>query len=366
MSKPYFNLEKVIEKYNIDIWSDSCILCINAIRNIGKTTNVLNFLMPKVKHTAKIGFIRNSEEQLKAFKSDFNARYSGKFMISGVMVWSLKSVTIEDKEGNEVTSFQKDQHVGYCASISTYTKIKSIEAANIRYILMDEYNEADLSIRDIYVKWINMVKTLSRFSKVLIIMLGNRDTPNNEFMVKWGVLPQTSLFHEDYYFKFSERGHFIELGSAQFDGLENDKTLVNELAKFDKDAKRYLAGGYAEDMGFKVVPFDLIIKPTFTPEFRLGMKGRLLVLGEFNHYQHGPAACLVEDEYALELAKQHNVRTYSLDSLSHQLTETKLTTEEGIYNTVLKIFRLHKKGKMYYDSFDILTDMTDKMTIIKF
>lgn len=366
MNKNYFDIEKVLDKYDIDWESDSCIVCVNGIRNIGKTTNALNWLLPMVSNRQKIGFIRNTDEQLKSFKQDFNARYAGQYMISGVMVWSLRKVVTVDKEDNEVISYVKEFHIGYCASISTYTKIKSIEAANIRFILMDEYNEADLIIRNIYVKWINMVKTLSRFNKVFVLMLGNRDTPNNEFMVKWGVIPSRTLFEDDIYVKFSDRGHFIELGSKQFENLGNDKTLVNELAQFDKDSKRYLEGGYASKFAFQVVPYDKIIKNSFNPFFKFAIKGTILAFGEFNHWEKGKSYCLVSDLDAVEKATQENLQTYSLDSLSYQIKESKLNTSDSIYGMTLKLFREHKRGKLYYDSFDILQDIIDKMTMIKF
>lgn len=271
-----------------------------------------------------------------------------------------------DKEDNEVVKYEREHHIGYCASISTYTKIKSIEAANIRFIIMDEYNEADLTIRNIYVKWINMVKTLSRFSKVFVIMLGNRDTPNNEFMVKWGVIPSKTLFKDDVYVKFSERGHFIELGSEQFENLGNDKTLANELAQFDSDAKRYLDGGYASKFAFQVVPYDKIIKETFNPFFKFAIKGTVLAFGEFNHWEKGKSYCLVSDTDAVDKATAENLQTYSLDSLSYQLADSKLNTTDSIYGMTLKLFREHKRGKLFYDSFDILQDVIDKMTLIKF
>lgn len=365
-NKGYFNLESTLKKYKVDWQTDSCIFCVNAIRNVGKTTSALNWLMPQINQSRKIGFIRNNEEQLKAFKQDFNSRFAGKFMISGIMVYEVNTVTELDDDGNEITKYSKGHHVGYCGSISTYTKIKSIEAANIRYILFDEYNEADLAIRQIYVKWINMIKTLTRFNKVFILMLGNRDTPNNEFMVKWGVLPQTDEFYSDYFVKFSDRGYFLEMGSKQFDDLENDKTLANELAQFDNDSKRYLEGGYAQKMTLQVVPYYVIIHNTFNPLFKVCLKGNIIAFGEFTHKIYGKVFCLVQEKCAIDKATSENLQTFSLDSLSYQSAESKLNTQESIYNIVEKIFRLHKKRKLFYDSFDILSDMIDKMLIIKY
>lgn len=360
----YFNLQKIIDRYNIP-WQTGCLLCINAIRNVGKTTNGMEWVMPKVTFKSKIAFIRNSEEQIKTFKQDFNARFAGRFMIVGIMVWSLRQEIEVDKEGNENVRFVKDCHVGYCGGISTYTKIKSIEAANIKFIFFDEYNEDHLAIKNVYVKWINMVKTLSRFSNVFILMLGNRDTPNNEFMVKWGVLPSQDEFYEDYFVKFSERGFFLEMGSRQFDGLENDKTLANELAQFDNDTKRYLEGGYAAKMSLQVVPWGKIISRTFDPLWKAAIDGEICVFGEFKHELTGQTVwALVHDEEAVKRAS--DVQTFSLDSLSYQIKEARLNTQESIYGIIEKLFRLHKKHMLFYDSFDIMNAMINKMLIIKY
>lgn len=364
--KPYFDLQETLDKYKINWKSDSVIFCVNAIRNVGKTTSALNWLMPQVNGSNKIGFIRNNEEQLKAFRQDFNSRFAGKFMISGIMVYTVETIIGQDHEGNETLVYKKGNHVGYCGSISTYTKIKSIEAANLRFILFDEYNEADLAIRQIYVKWINMVKTLTRFNKVFILMLGNRDAPNNEFMVKWGVMPQTNEFFDDYFVKFSSRGYFLEMGSKQFDGLENDKTLANELAQFDNDSKRYLDGGYAQKMTLQVVPYYVVIHKTFNALFKLCLKGNIVAFGEFNHSQYGESYAMVQEQEAIDIANKENLQTYSLDSLSYQVQESKLNTQESIYGIVEKLFRLHKKRKLFYDSFDTMNDMIDKMLIIKY
>lgn len=361
----YFDLEKVLKTYNIDWETYSCLFCCNAIRNVGKTTSCLNWVMPQVSFAKKVAFIRNNDEQLKAFKQDFNARFAGRFTISGIMIWSLDKEIEVDKEGNETVKYIKAQHVGYCGSISTYTKIKSIEAANIRFIVFDEYNEDNLAIKAIYVKWINMIKTLSRFSKVFIIMLGNRDTPNNEFMVKWGVLPQKDDFVEDYFVKFSEHGYFLEMGSKQFEGLGNDKTLANELAQFDNDSKRYLEGGYARKMTLQVVPYYKIIHASFNPLWKAAIDGTICVFGEFFHEERQQTSwALVQEAEAVEMAD--GLQTFSLDSLSYQIKETRLNTKESIYNIIEKLFRLHKKHLLYYDSFDILTAMINKMLIIKY
>lgn len=363
--RPYFNIVDVLKKYNIDYENESCIFCVNTIRNVGKTTSCLNWLADRVNPNKKVAFIRNNEEQLKAFKQDFNSRFAGRYMISGIMVWAVEKVLELDKEGNENVKYIKSNHVGYCGSISTYTKIKSIEAANIRYILFDEYNEDSLSIRHIYVKWINMIKTLSRFSKVFVIMLGNRDTPNNEFMVKWGVMPQKEDFTDDYFVQFSPRGYFLEMGSQQFDGLENDKTLANELAQFDDDSKRYLEGGYAKAVTLQVVPWEKMIKRTFKPLWKAAVDGEMCVFGEFFHPDlRIKAWALCHTTEAVEMIP--NLRAISLDSLSYQIGETTLNTQESIYKYIESLFRLHKKKLLYYDSFDVLTAMVSKMLVIKY
>lgn len=365
-NKNYFDLLSIFKKYKIEYDKYSCIVCINAIRNIGKTTSTLNTVMPWITEDCKVAFIRNSEEQLKTFRSDFNNRFAGRFMISANCIYNVIEVISKNKDGEDVITYKKNKLVGYCGSLSAYTKIKSIEAANIRYVIFDEYNEDGLYIRDIYTKFINMLKTLSRFNQVCCIMLGNRDTPNNEFMVKWGVIPVDSVFEDDWCFKFSNRGWFIELGSKQFDNLGNDDTLANELAQFDKDTTRYLQGGYAAKSYMQVVPYRKIIHDTFNPLFKIAMKNEIYAFGEFNHYKIGAAYALVEEQIALDKATEENLVTYSLDSASYQTTETKMNTKESIYNILEKLLRLHKKKLLYYDTFNSMVELTNKMCLVSF
>lgn len=365
---PFFNLQDLLDEYSIEWETQSVILCINAIRNIGKTTGTLAWVLPQVNKDNKVVFIRNNEEQLKTFKQDFNASQSGKFVIKGSLVWSLKLVIFRDKDDQEMEKYEINEHVGYIASISTYTKIKSVKSAGIRFVVMDEYNEMDTHINKIYFKFINMFKTFERFNKVLVIMLGNRDTPNNEFMVNWGVIPQDKHFYNDYCVRFSKRGYFIELGKDRFNDLKNEDTLANELAQFNQDTKRYLDGGYGDQMVYQVVPFDKIILPSFNAYFKFAIKGEVVVFGEFVHwkYPNEYSYCLVRNEKALEIANNEKLETYSLDSLSYQLKESRLNTSDSIEGMVLKLFRKHKQGRLYYDSFDILQDIIDKMVSIRF
>lgn len=365
-SKNFFSLEKILKKYNVDWTIDSFILCINSIRNVGKTTDVLKWTMDKVDINNKVGFFRNSEEQLKTFRQDFNNRFLGRFMISGSVVYNVIKVEIQDDQGETQYVYKKNELVGYVGSLSAYTKIKSIEAANIRFIIFDEYNEDSLKVRNIYVKWINMLKTLSRFSKVFCIMLGNRDTPNNEFMVKWGVIPSDQDFVEDYAYKFSKRGLFIELGSLQFANLGNDDTLANELARFDKDSERYLQGGYARKSYLQVVPYFKVIHDTFDPLFKIAMKDDIYAFGEFKHEKYGDCYALVIEPCALENANAQKLVTYAIDSAAYQITETKLNNQESQYAIIEKLMRLHKKKKLFYDTFDSMVHITDKMVAIKY
>lgn len=367
MEKNYFDLQKVIDKYKIPWEKDSFILAINAIRNIGKTTSTFNWVAPMINEQNKVGIIRNNDEQLKVFRSDFNNKFKGKFMMVGYMIYNVIEIKRRDENGEEFVDYKKNNLVGYCGSLSTYTKIKSIEAANIRFIIFDEYNEDDLGVRRIYNKWINMFKTISRFNKVFCIMLGNRDTPNNEFMVKWGVIPEESDdFIEDKVYRFSKRGMFIEMGSLQFDNLGNDDTLANELAAFDSDTERYLHGGYARKSYLQVVPYEKIIKPSFEALFKIAMKEDIYAFGSFKHYKYGDCYGLVINKEAVELATKEMLITYSIDSAAYQISETKLNTQESQYAIIEKLLRLHKKKKLFYDTFDGMVGITEKMLSIKY
>lgn len=342
--KNFVDIHKIIERYQIDWKSESTLLCINAIRNNGKSTAAYNFIFNDnvVNEENKVLLIRNTEEEVKNLKQDFNSRFYNRFKISGSLIYELRYLGV-DKEGNDIVKTGK--HIGYIGAISTYQKLKSMQAKDIRYILYDEY--ADKNVFDIYDKFVSMLKTFERFNNVFLIMLGNRETANNEFMNKWGVIPNVDNFNEDRFINFSKNCYFLELGNKQFESLGNDKTLANNLAKFDYKSNLYLNEGmYKFDNSLKVVPFKQIEIARYV--FGLAFKNVYFALVEL---KNGGVA-IIRDNEARQYLIDNNYEVLAFDSISYIEKETVLIDMETRSNIAKLIINYFKEDNLLFDSFD--------------
>lgn len=346
IEKNYVDINKILTKFNIEWKNRSLLLCLNAIRNNGKSTAAYNFIFNEneINEENQVLIIRNTEEEIKNLKQDFNSRFYGRYKVSGSLIYELKNCGI-DKQGEEI--FKIGKHVGYVGAISTYQKLKSMQARNIKFILYDEY--ADKSVFDIYDKFISMLKTFERFNKVFLIMLGNRESANNEFMNKWGVIPNTENFNEDRFVQFSTNGYFIELGNKQFESLGNDKTLANELATFDYKSNLYLnEGGYKFDNSLKVVPFKNLDIKRYV--FGLAYKNVYFALVEL---KDGTAA-IVRDNVAKKYLIDNEYEVLAFDNISYIEKETELIDFETRSNIAKLIVNYFKEDSLLFDSFDCL------------
>lgn len=344
--KHFVNIQNILDKYQIEWKNNSVLLCLNAVRNNGKSTAAFNFFFEEngVNKDNQILLIRNTEEEIKNLKQDFNSRFFGRYIINGSLIYELKNCGV-DKEGE--TIYKKNNHVGYIGAISTYQKLKSMRAEKIRWIFYDEY--ADKNVFDIYDKFISMIKTFERFNRVFILMLGNRETANNEFMNKWGVIPNTIDFNNDRFVQFSPRGYFIELGNKQFEALGNDKTLSNELAKFDYKSNLYLNEGlYKFDNSLKVVPYKNLDIERYV--FGIAYKNVYFALVEL---KNGLAA-LIRDNEAREYLIKHNLEVLAFDSISYIEKETEMVDIETKSSLSRMIINFYKQDNLLFDSFDCL------------
>lgn len=347
----YVNIKEILNKYQIEYKNRSLILCLNATRNNGKSTAAYNFVFEEnqIDEENKVLLIRNTEEEIKNLKQDFNSRFFGKYAVSGSLIYSVINKGV-DKFNEPI--LKKGKHIGYIGAISTYQKLKSVQAKDIKYVIYDEY--ADKAVFDIYDKFISMLKTFERFSKVFVIMLGNRETANNEFMNKWGVIPNTEDFDNDRFVQFSTNGYFIELGNQQFEDLNNDKCLANELAKFDFKSNLYLnEGAYKFDSSLKVVPFKNLIIDRYI--LGIAYKNVYFALVELSD----GIGALIRDQTAKEELINQNIQVIAFDNHSYIEKETVLVEREERAGIVKMLVDLHKQDKLLYDSFDCLEMIKD-------
>lgn len=352
----YFCFEKdIIKKYKIDL-SSSNIICINGGRNIGKTTSVFNYLFNGIVNiNSKILIIRNSGEQIKNAKADFNSRLNGRYMVAGSLIYE---VVVKKTKDDEVI-YGRGDHVGYIGSISQFHNLKSMEAKDVNWVLFDEYAECD--VLNIYDKFISMLKTFERFNKINVIMLGNRETLNNEWMNKWGVLPNTHDFQNDRYVQFSARGHFIELGSRNFEDLQNDKTLANELATFDAKSNAYLnMDGYKHDVTLKVKSFKEFKIKSYLYGIAMEEIPFALMILEDDSY------LLAENATAINYIMENGYQMIAIDNLSYTLDYTVFASIEAKGKIIRLLVHLMKAGKLYFDSFNGLIYLKNLASLEKY
>ena len=340
----FFDLHKhIFEKYNIPE-EGSKVICINAERNVGKTTALFNYLFgenPKVDIDNKILIIRNTGEQLKTAKQDFNARLKGRYEIWGNLIYKMTE-SINEKTGD--IKYSRGDHIGYIGSLTQFTNMKSVEARNVKYVFFDEY--AEVSSLNVYDAFISMLKTFERFNKIIVFMLGNRESLNNEWMLNWNVLPNEHNYKEDRFVHFSPRGYFIELGTNQFKTLGNDKTLSNELGNFNENTKNYLSGGYKKDVTLSVKSYKYLkIK-----EFKFGIAFKLLpfALVELEGGDYG----LLENKEAIEYLIKNNFCILAVDDLSYTMNTTTKMNLEGRSKVVRMLIELFRSDKLIFDSFN--------------
>ena len=345
----FFEFANLIKTIEYD-FNKSGLVCINGPRNIGKSTAVLNYLFdannPRVDVNNKILVVRNNEPQLITAKQDFNARFNNQYKVVNNMIYSL--ITKVKKDGTITTKV--GDHVGYFGAISTYTNLKSVEAKNIKYIFYDEYAQTDLF--GIYDKFISLLKTFERFNVVLTVMLGNRESKNNEYMNAWGVIPNQTGYEDDYIVKFSDNCYFVELGSNQFKDLKNEDTLANKLAKFNENSANYLINNhYKNDNELSVKNFNdfQIINVYYGVCYQNVEFGFCkLKLKSENKKTLG----IIKHNAIKQILKDNQFAIFNVDADSILDPNTDLIDKQKQVKIITFLINEFRNNNLYFDSFD--------------
>lgn len=349
----FFDLQKyfidIKKNYNLQTVENK-IYCINGGRNIGKSTSALKYAAKfSLKPKNKFVYLRNTGEQLMAAIKDLNNRFYNKFYFTMTHIYQLKQKKKKNLDGEIEIIYVKDKVVGYTGTINAFDKLKSVEAADINYILYEEYNENTGRMVGIYKKFINLITTLVRFSKkVIILMLGNRDTANNEFMVNWGVEPRENLL-DDITYQIDEMIYFSEIGDKTFLGLNNDKTIFYKLAQYDEETKRYLNGGYIDGYKLDVINYDKRINNLKEIYFYLS-SGEYFEIGTFDHWVEGKSLYIHMVQYDNILTDKMVINTSILGSMNHGKSEK--AEDDDLRDIADFIYHYAISKKLFYSSFD--------------
>lgn len=353
----FFSWKNLYKKY--PFLKNSRIIAICGPRNIGKTVDTYEYVINTRKGftpTHKVAILRNTDRECLAYKQDFNNRFAGKFRVVGNYIYSLKQTTIE-KKGETFDILEKDELVGYMAGISTYTNLKSIEAKDVKTIIYEEFNE-DTSIgRNIYSAFINLLTTLERKNKILLLMLGNKDGFMSDFYVNWNIIPDINN-DEDRIFPIGKVGFWIELGNKQFRDLKNDKMLSYELAMLDNRTKSYMMGGYLQNIDSLVVNFETILK-NFEPQFYIAVQEQKYTFGKFNNNY------ALVSPWNLNYEFDSNLPVYSVDLISRLLQDSKILDDDDLKEVIEFVLRLIKNKELYFDSYDTLQLFKDLTVFLK-
>ena len=351
-NKDYFNIETYINHFNNEFKkkSKSKILVVNAVRNIGKSYSTWKYAEKhSLRANKKLVYMRNQEEQIKFVVKDFNNMFHNKFLATSTHIYKLEKTTIQ-KDGEPLDIYKKGEVVGYMISLSTYYKYKSGEFNNVNLLFFDEYNQREAYKQ--FENFISLGKTIERFSDIEMIFLGNRETANNEFMVKFGIDPIDAKYKDgDVMLPIknikNEKeviGAFFEIGNKTYEGLGNKNMLIDKIAAFSNITDNYMLGGYLDDYSLFIINFRKHIQNTFIPKFSFVISKVIYTFGKFQNTKY---AIVRQDNFFDE-----KIRCYSLDSFSDQLENTLIIDDDEKLELLELLFSKVKKNNIYFDSFD--------------
>lgn len=369
----YFDLDYVCNKHNIDYKKGNCIICIIGPRNIGKTTNPLNVVLTNCdKNNEKCALGRISEKQLKEnFVPDFNQRFVNQYKTVNKNIYKIIPYDKKNAETNQIETYYKTgKHIGYTFDLNNQHNYKSVEAKDIKWILIDEIIQIE-TIPHFYKKLINTLKTFSRFNRPTIILIGNRDTANNELMVKWKIKPILKADKKDRVIRVRDPSgvdtniYYIDLGEEDYQDLKDkydDTDIVDQAAKLDKETDLYINfGGYLEKLSLNVIPAEEIINNGFDAKFIVSFKEQSYVLGVFDD---DTKIALISDYDVLEVAN-NELANIAIDNIS-TLMNTTTINKNKTRDKIIKWLGYHfKENSLYFDSFSGLTEMKKLMEKIK-
>lgn len=337
---PFFDLRNYVPEY--EKTHKNKVIVINGERNIGKTTSIWNEIEKNyMTSESRFVYVRNNGEKLKRAKADFNARFIERFRMTDTHVFKL--IKKEKKDGTPY--FVNGEVIGYVSAVSTYLNDKSGQFPNVKFIFHEEYNE-NTKEKDIYFKWINLLTNFIRFNDVVIIVIGNRDDVNNEFMVKWGI-DISETFNKTTLQIIDNFIYFFELGKNDFLDLNNDKTAFYKLAQYDNKSRNYIKGQYSIDKSRNVLNFQKHILPTSELKYIFSINKESFYFGTFLYKKK--KVYFLTDEYIDQDLKR--IQKISLNSFADLNGSNKILERDDIIEIKEHFINLFRQDKIFFNSF---------------
>ena len=283
----FFSLKGYIEECVGKNWRNKGFsIIIQAIRNMGKSYGSWDFIEQEIwiksNFTERVAYCRTNLTKLKPVKSFFNSKYAGKYLMTDTHIWKIEL----DEKGKEIK--EKRIELGAVIGIMNEENWRSGEFANYRMLFWDEYNESSTQ-KDIYVHFVNLLKTVERMTPNFITLLvGNKINANNDILVNLEIeIPDYEAQEEDYLVvrkdnNGNDRIFFVDIADKTFEHLQQKEKTANIWALYNDKTDAFLnGGGYLELVPDNVLIYRTRILPTAKVKYYVCWGPEIYEYGEF-------------------------------------------------------------------------------------
>jgi len=342
----YFNLDKAIKelknKFKV---GKSFLFMINGPRNIGKSYSYWDRVIKNgwLTPNKRIVYLRTTDITIKErSKKDFNQKFYGRYEMTNTHIYELIAKEYINKKGVVIdTKIIKGEIVGYAVGMNTDTKTRSGEFENVVSIFFEEYNDF-IYQQDIFNKTIQLLCTIIRFQQCEIILMGNKNTASNQFMVNFGIEKADTNQGKDTWLKIDSWIFYLDIDHTSFMWEENKETIWFNLAKYSPKTKNFMEGSFMDDFNSKVINFNRFIEPTFKAKWKLIIMGSPYIYGSFDK-----GYCLIEEVYS----PNEEVKMFAMDLKSNLVNKAKILDKSDISDLASKLGSQFKNGKLFFSDF---------------
>lgn len=333
----------------------SCLVIINAERNMGKSyaswDYIENCLWLASNFEWKVAYCRTNREKLKKARESFNAHYFYNLKRYWMSETKIYKITIDANTGKEV--WEKRKEIGSLVSVNNEENFKSGIFNDYHMIFYDEYNE-DIEQPNLWENWLNLLKTIKRRTDpFFILMVGNKITPNSDFLVNLGIEIEEDELEDDAHQQIGEDIHFIDIARKTFAHLNTEQDIVNQIASYNNATNKYLnEGKYLVRPPQDVRIFAKRIAPTRQLKFYLALDEDKFEYGKFIDHKTGKESYYIhkiENEEDIDFSVKMIVLDKLADIRNHY--GIKMIGDDDYLDFANHLRYTQKDGRLFYSSF---------------
>lgn len=194
-------------------------------RDIGKTYGSVYELLDdgRINKENWIAIVRNSDEEIKKFKTTFNERYKGKYKIEADFIYEIYQTEWINKKTQEIEiRYVKGNCIGICVDLSPrgIDSTRSGDFSKVKFIICDEFNLCGKGKGLSFDKFQAFYKTIvRRRTDVKTLFIGNRDDAASDMIVNLSIDIEPPCGWKKH------KGHWIHY----FTGEENPQNVYINL-----------------------------------------------------------------------------------------------------------------------------------------